>query len=236
MLKLFDLSLQLNGYPIRWAKQHVKSLIELPEAQFIQRLEQQKKGLLEFHLQHNSFYQKKVGDQQDLSWEQLPILKKSDYQVPLSERFSSGYSEKKCYLNKTSGSSGDPMVFAKDKVCHALIWANIMRKFAWHGIDFNRSYQARFYGMPMDENGHLLRSAREQMEAELTQLQNTLDGLSDDYANRAETMVREWLTQCRSKAKTRINAIDLADFFGSGEELSPQTVNVPALPSSEVNP
>lgn len=69
--------------------------------------------------------------------------------MPLSERFSIGYSEKNCYLNKTSGSSGDPMVFAKDKGCHALIWANIIRKFAWHGIDFNRSYQARFYGMPM---------------------------------------------------------------------------------------
>ncbi len=149
MLKLFDLSLQLNGYPLRWAKQHLNSLVTLPENQFIQQLEQQKKSLLDFHLQHNSFYQKKVGKHQDLAWEQLPILQKSDYQVPLSERFSIGYSEKNCYLNKTSGSSGDPMVFAKDKNCHALIWANIIRKFAWHGIDFNRSYQARFYGMPM---------------------------------------------------------------------------------------
>jgi phenylacetate-CoA ligase len=149
VLKLFDLSLQLNGYPLRWAKQHLNSLVTLPENQFIQQLEQQKKSLLDFHLQHNSFYQKKVGKHQDLAWEQLPILQKSDYQVPLSERFSIGYSEKNCYLNKTSGSSGDPMVFAKDKNCHALIWANIIRKFAWHGIDFNRSYQARFYGMPM---------------------------------------------------------------------------------------
>jgi phenylacetate-CoA ligase len=149
VLKLFDLSLQLNGYPIRWAKQHLNSIIELPEEQFITQHEAQKKALLDFHLQHNSFYQKKVGDRKDLSWEQLPILQKSDYQVPLSERFSTGYSEKNCYLNKTSGSSGDPMVFAKDKNCHALIWANIMRKFALHGIDFNRSYQARFYGMPM---------------------------------------------------------------------------------------
>lgn len=149
MLKLFDLSLQLNGYPLRWAKQQLNSLLNLRAGDFEQQLEQQKKSLLDFHLQHNSFYQKKVGKHQDLAWEQLPILQKSDYQVPLSERFSIGYSEKNCYLNKTSGSSGDPMVFAKDKVCHALIWANIIRKFAWHGIDFNRSYQARFYGMPM---------------------------------------------------------------------------------------
>jgi hypothetical protein len=84
------------------------------------------------------------------------------------------------------------------------------------------------------ENGHLLRSARAQMESELTQLQTTLDSLSDDYADRAEAMVKDWLAQCRSKAKSRINAIDLADFFDSGDALSPQTVNVPALASSEV--
>jgi hypothetical protein len=81
--------------------------------------------------------------------------------------------------------------------------------------------------------GHLLRSARQQMEAELTQLQTTLDSLSDDYADRAETMVRDWLTQCRSKAKHRINAIDLADFFDSGDALPP-AIEVPALASSEV--
>ncbi len=149
MLKLFDLSLQLNGYPLRWAKQQLNSLIRLSATNFEQQLEQQKKALLDFHLQHNSFYQKKMGDRQDLAWEDLPILQKRDYQVPLTDRFSAGYSEKNCYLNKTSGSSGDPMVFAKDKGCHALIWANIMRKFAWHGIDFNHSFQARFYGMPM---------------------------------------------------------------------------------------
>jgi phenylacetate-CoA ligase len=149
VLKLFDLSLQLNGYPLRWAKQQLNSVLQLSASDFEQQLEQQKKALLDFHLQHNSFYQKKIGVRQNLAWKDLPILQKRDYQVPLSDRFSTGYSEKNCYLNKTSGSSGDPMVFAKDKNCHALIWANIMRKFAWHGIDFNRSYQARFYGMPM---------------------------------------------------------------------------------------
>lgn len=83
------------------------------------------------------------------------------------------------------------------------------------------------------ENGHLLRSARQQMETELTQLQTTLDSLSDDYADRAETMVKDWLAQCRSKAKRRINGIDLADFF-AGDVLAPETVNI--LASSEMNP
>ena len=84
------------------------------------------------------------------------------------------------------------------------------------------------------ENSHLLRSARQQMEAELTQLQTTLDSLSEDYADRAETMVRDWLTQCRGRAKTRINAIDLADFFGSGDELSPARSSPTLSPAVEV--
>ena len=84
------------------------------------------------------------------------------------------------------------------------------------------------------ENSHLLRSARQQMEAELTQLQTTLDELTEDYADRAETMVRDWLTQCRGRAKTRINAIDLADFFGSGDELSPAQSSPTLSPAVEV--
>lgn len=77
---------------------------------------------------------------------------------------------------------------------------------------------------PSPESNHLLRSARQQMEDELTQLQTTLDSLSDDYADRAETMVRDWLHQCRNKAKRRINGIDLADFFGEGEALDIQAL------------
>ena len=87
---------------------------------------------------------------------------------------------------------------------------------------------------PSPENNHLLRSARQQMEAELTQLQTTLDELTEDYADRAETMVRDWLTQCRGRAKTRINAIDLADFFGSGDELSPAQSSPTLSPAVEV--
>lgn len=76
----------------------------------------------------------------------------------------------------------------------------------------------------------LLQTAREQMEAELSALQTTLDRLSDDYADRAETMVKTWLTDCRTKAKTRIKGIELADFFGNGGNVLPQTPDPEALP------
>jgi phenylacetate-CoA ligase len=81
-------------------------------------------------------------------------MTKRDFQKPLAERLSKGYNLKNVYVNKTSGSSGDPFVFAKDKFSHALTWVNIFNRFGWFGIDFNSSLQARFYGIPLDFLGY----------------------------------------------------------------------------------
>ncbi len=81
-------------------------------------------------------------------------MTKNHLQQPLENRFSHGYSAKNTYVNKTSGSSGHPFIFAKDKWCHAMTWAEIMNRFSWYDIDFNRSLQARFYGIPLDTIGY----------------------------------------------------------------------------------
>ena len=150
MLKLFNISLLLNGFPIMKAKKILDGIIAVPEENYAEFLEEKKKEIVEFHLANNPFYRNFVGKSTIENWNDLPIMTKKDLQKPLTERLSVGYSKKNVYINKTSGSSGNPMVFAKDKLCHAMIWRNIMRRFEWHGIDFNRSYQARFYGMPLD--------------------------------------------------------------------------------------
>ena len=81
-------------------------------------------------------------------------MTKKDFQKTLSERLSKGFTLKNVYVNKTSGSSGDPFIFAKDKMCHALTWANIIHQFSQYKIDFNTSKQARFYGIPLDFIGN----------------------------------------------------------------------------------
>src|SRR5690606_16127370 len=63
---------------------------------------------------------------------------------------------KNVYINKTSGSSGDPFIFAKDYECHALTWAVIKNRFGWYGLDFNSSKQARFYGIPLNKKGYYI--------------------------------------------------------------------------------
>ena len=81
-------------------------------------------------------------------------MTKKEFQKPLQERLSKGFNLTNVYISKTSGSSGDPFIFAKDKYSHALTWANIMTRFKWYDIDFNSSLQARFYGIPLDFIGN----------------------------------------------------------------------------------
>ena len=154
MFNFFNLSLKLNGFPIEKAKRKLQEIIAISEDDYPAFIENTKREIVEFHLKNNSYYKNFVGIDSFENWENLPIMTKKDFQKPLRERLSKGYSEKNVYVNKTSGSSGDPFVFAKDKVCHALTWASNIYRFGWFGIDFNTSFQARFYGIPLDFIGN----------------------------------------------------------------------------------
>ena len=154
MFPLFDLSLQLNGFPMKEAKAELRKIVNLSNEDHKIFIETKKQEIVKFHLENNSFYQQLVGSKTYGEWNYLPILNKTNLQSPLLERLSKGYSQKDIFLNKTSGSSGTPLIFAKDNYCHALTWASIIYRFGWYGIDFNNSYQARFYGIPMDFIGN----------------------------------------------------------------------------------
>ncbi|TRX01759.1 phenylacetate--CoA ligase family protein [Flavobacterium gawalongense] len=153
MFPLFDLSLKINGFPMKEAKAELRKIVSFSEKEYSAFLENKKVEIVNFHLQNNPFYQELVGSN-STDWDDLPVLNKRTLQKPLLERLSNGYSPKNSYVNKTSGSSGDPFIFAKDKYSHALTWASVIYRFGWYGIDFNRSYQARFYGIPMDFIGN----------------------------------------------------------------------------------
>ncbi|QBN19297.1 phenylacetate--CoA ligase family protein [Flavobacterium nackdongense] len=154
MFKIFDLSLQINGFPMKEAKAELQKIQSIPEQQFEIFIENKKQEIVDYHLKNNASYQKIVGKTTFNNWKDLPIMTKKDFQKPLGERLSSGFTLKNVYVNKTSGSSGDPFIFAKDKFSHALTWATIINRFGWYGIDFNTSYQARFYGIPLDFIGY----------------------------------------------------------------------------------
>jgi phenylacetate-CoA ligase len=154
MFSLFDLSLRLNSFPIKKAKADLDKIVKLSANEKANFIENQKKIIVNFHLKNNSFYKQLVGNSTFKDWEKLPVLNKTNLQQSLKKRLSKGYNINNVYLNKTSGSSGTPFIFAKDKYCHALTWASNFMRFGWHNINLNTSYQARFYGLPKDIVGN----------------------------------------------------------------------------------
>ncbi|MEE9409069.1 MAG: phenylacetate--CoA ligase family protein [Polaribacter sp.] len=146
-MNLIDYSLKFNNYPIVKAREKLKGIHHLQELNFDNYVENQKDKIVNYHLENNQFYNKLINNKK-WEWNSLPVLEKKDLQIPLEERLSKNYSLKNVFKNKTSGSTGNPFSFAKDKFSHALTWSIITNRFNWHSLYGKK--QARFYGLPKD--------------------------------------------------------------------------------------
>lgn len=153
-MNLFDWTLKIRGFDIAFAKAQLSKIHSIPEKAYAAYVQAQKEHIVTYHKQHTPYYQKILGDASAQDWNTIPVLTKSALQQPLENRLSPAYTKSDVYVNKTSGSSGHPLIFAKDKTCHALTWAVIQDRFGWYDIDFNRSLQARFYGIPLEGMGY----------------------------------------------------------------------------------
>ncbi len=153
-MNLFDWTLKIKGFDIAFAKAELSRIQSIPEDQYATYVEQQKQAIVTYHKMYNPFYKQLTAQQKDASWEALPVLTKADLQQPLQDRLSEEYTRKNVYINKTSGSSGHPFIFAKDKASHALSWASFQDRYEWFDLDINTSKQARFYGIPLDFVGY----------------------------------------------------------------------------------
>ena len=153
-MNLFELTLKMNGFPIADAKRNLKEIQQIEPENYGEYIQNSQKAIVDYHLKNNAFYKNFVGNADVSHWEKIPVMTKSNLQIPLEDRLSKGFSTKNSYINKTSGSSGTPFIFAKDKYCHALTWAVILDRFGSLGINFNSSLQARFYGIPLDFKGY----------------------------------------------------------------------------------
>jgi phenylacetate-CoA ligase len=144
-MNLIDYSLILNKFPVKQAQKELQEIQKLSDIDFEIYIKNKKEEIVNFHLNNNDFYKSFVSKKK-WDWNSLPILQKEDLQLPLEKRLSEGYTLKNIFKNNTSGSTGNPFSFAKDKFSHALTWSIIKNRFNWHGLYGEK--QARFYGMP----------------------------------------------------------------------------------------
>lgn len=152
-MNLFEGILKLNGFPIEEAKEKLLEIQKIPEIKYQDYIFKMREEIVQYHAENNPFYKDFIGDKSQ-PWENLPVMTKKHLQRPLEERLSKGFTKKSVYINKTSGSSGTPFIFAKDKFCHALTWADFISSYGNFGIDLNNSLQARFYGIPLNLKGY----------------------------------------------------------------------------------
>jgi phenylacetate-CoA ligase len=153
-LNVFDLSLKFKGFPIEKAMRDLAEIQKKEDAEFKNFIENKKHEIASHHLKCNPFYKIFAKGVNPLDWDKIPVIAKRDFQQPLINRLSDGFTAKNCHIHKTSGSSGTPLIFAKDKYCHALTWAVFKDRYSWCNLDFKTSKQARFYGIPLDKKGY----------------------------------------------------------------------------------
>lgn len=151
----FKLSLQLNKFPIERARKTLEEIQNIPEKDYAEYQRKRKNAIIDYHIQHNDFYREFFKWDGFDDWKHVPIMKKSDLQHPLKQRLSSTYNCQTAYIGKTSGSSGHPFIFAKNRFAHALSWAGFQDRYRWYDINLNKSLQARFYGIPLDFYGNI---------------------------------------------------------------------------------
>lgn len=143
--------LKLKGFPINRAISELETIMKYSPEELSDWQSQKKDEIVQFHIANNQYYRTFIKTY--VKWGDLPILTKSDFQVPIKQIISSNYKLNNLHIGNTSGSSGHPFFYAKDKYCHALTWANIMTLYKKHDISIE-SKQARFYGIPKDLKGY----------------------------------------------------------------------------------
>ena len=161
-MNIFELTLKFQGFELARAEKLLQSILDKSSSDLYEWQEKKKWEIFSHHYDHNPFYRKIIGPEKPEKWEDVPILNKKDLQKPIDEMMAAGYNRKNVYLSNTSGSSGHPFFFAKDKFAHALSWALIKHRFSQYGIGLNSS-QVRFYGIPLDKKSYLAEKLKDRL-------------------------------------------------------------------------
>lgn len=148
-MNLFEKILSLKGYPYNQAKAELAKLQAMSVDEFVHWQQAKAWQMVRFHHERNPLYKKLVGNTVPTRWEDLPIVTKQHLQQPLDNMLTKGIALKNCHTGTTSGSTGTPFFYAKDKMAHAMTWAVIADRYSWHGLALS-SRQARFYGIPKE--------------------------------------------------------------------------------------
>jgi len=149
-MNIFDITLFMSGFNLKRAQRELSVIYNIDHSRKFEHRLKRRDEIVNYHIQNNPFYRNLVGAiSHDGCFEKLPIITKRDFQKPLKKLLSDGFDKKYIYTGNTSGSSGHPLYYAKDRDSHALTHAIILALYNQYDISPNDK-QARFYGIPYD--------------------------------------------------------------------------------------
>jgi len=138
----FNTILKLSGFPVDEAYIVYKEALKTDK---ISWQNDKKWEIFKFHYENNQFYKQFAGNGFS-NWNDIPVIRRKDLKGDFISKIPSELTRKKLYVSSTSGSSGDPLFFARDPLTHALVWENVSYILGQVGVSLN-DYQARMFGM-----------------------------------------------------------------------------------------
>ena len=147
-MRLFELILFIKGFNLEKGYELLRKIQSKDDDKFVHWQSKAKWDILKFHYDNNEVFKSKCNKGYPITWDQVPVMGKSDFQHDLNIILTPGFPKSELYISNTSGSSGHPFFFAKTKECHSLTWGIIKERYERHGIILGDK-QARFYGIPL---------------------------------------------------------------------------------------
>ena len=159
-MSFLEFSLKLKGFPLAEAEKELSRIKNLSDADFRIWHEKKRRDIVKYHFENNEFYRSRFKDKLPERWEDIPLLVKTDYQKSGYNLISKPYTKKEIYSGYTSGSSGHPFNYYKDKFAHAMTWALIKDRYTNFGLTLD-SRQARFYGIPLEKKDYYMEKTKD---------------------------------------------------------------------------
>ncbi len=159
-MSFLELSLKIKGFPLKDAEKELARIQSLSKNDFKIWHEEKRWEIAKYHIENNEFYRNRLGGKFPSSWNEIPVLQKTDYQQNQFSTISNTIEKKDLYTGYTSGSSGHPFRYAKDKFSHAMTWALIKNRYTYYNLTLD-SKQARFYGIPFEKMDYLIERTKD---------------------------------------------------------------------------
>jgi phenylacetate-CoA ligase len=157
---LFKIIMFFKGYNILKQSKRINNLKNKTFDDYLAWVEFKKWDIVKYHYSNNTFYKNRIGKNLPLDWNELPKITKSDLQVGIDQVLTKTLNKKNIYFSNTSGSSGHPFYFAKDKNAHARTWAYWEKRYFDMGLSL-KSKEARFYGIPKELKGFVIEKIKD---------------------------------------------------------------------------